>query len=200
MITEPVYMAMTREQFFFTEMREFVRLKLEGLSSTDIIAKITDENLYQFSSRETTKNVAKVCDKRIEALDDPALERAIVEKLASEAKQICLYSIMLQNRTFYDFMVSVIGEKYRNLDLSYSKQDINVFFFRMQQQIPAIEQWSDETIERTKRSIRHILSETGYFNPNDPSMLAYMWICPDLEIAIKRKGDMAALSAFNCFS
>lgn len=44
---------------------------------------------------------------------------------AEIAKQICLYAMMKQYRLVWDFMVTVIGEKYHLKDLSFGKIDLN---------------------------------------------------------------------------
>lgn len=44
-----------------------------------------------------------------------------------EAKQICLYAMMCQYRLIWDFMITVVGEKYKKFDTSFGNMDLNVF-------------------------------------------------------------------------
>ena len=44
----PYNASLTREPFLFYEMRTTARLMDEGLSGEEVIAKIADENLFQY--------------------------------------------------------------------------------------------------------------------------------------------------------
>ena len=81
-----------------------------------------------------------------------------------EAKQICLYAIMKDNRLVWDFMVTVIGEKYRNQDFSYGKLDLTSFFTRLQEQNEAIAGWSESTVKKLKSVLNRILRENDYLD------------------------------------
>ena len=45
--------SITREQFLFYEMRTTARLMREGLSDEEILKRIVEENLFQYSTEET---------------------------------------------------------------------------------------------------------------------------------------------------
>jgi len=57
--------------------------------------------------------MAKACIKRLQALEDDSLVSAIASQPTDVAKQICLYALMKQSRLVWEFMLTVIGEKYR---------------------------------------------------------------------------------------
>jgi hypothetical protein len=42
--------------------------------------------------------------------------------------------MMKDSRLIWEFMITVIGEKYRTRNFSYSRMDLNVFFTRLQEQ------------------------------------------------------------------
>lgn len=69
--------------------------------------------------------MARTCIQRVQALDDADLTHALASAPSEVSKQICLYAMMRQYRLMWDFMVTVIGEKYRSLDTSFSKTDVN---------------------------------------------------------------------------
>lgn len=54
--------------------------------------------------------MAKACLKRLAAMDDIDLIKAIAEQPTDIAKQICLYAMMKQSRLIWEFMLTVIGE------------------------------------------------------------------------------------------
>lgn len=67
-------------------------------------------------------------------MEDDSLVKAIATQPSDVAKQICLYAMMRQYRLVWDFMLTVIGEKYQKLDSSFGRVDLNTFFMRLQEQ------------------------------------------------------------------
>ena len=103
--------ALTREQFLFYEIRIAARLHLAGIDIHDAIKKIKEENLFQFPTEREIASMARVCYKRIKALESNMLVQELAEGPVSVAKQINLYAIMRSNGLVWDFMMQVIGEK-----------------------------------------------------------------------------------------
>ena len=99
----------------------------------------------------------------------------------------------------WDFMTLVIGEKYRQNDMSFGRMDLNVFFMRLQEQDDHVAAWSDSTIAKIKSVIIRVLIENGYLNNNRSEHLNRILIDRTLENAIRSNGDARALAAFNCF-
>ena len=195
----PYHGALTREQFLFHEMRTTARLMADGLSDTQIACRIAEENLFQFPTERSLKQHARTCIKRLKALNDDGLVSAIGSQSVEIAKQICLYAMMRQNRLVWDFMTSVIGEKFRTRDYSYGRLDLNVFFIRLQEQDDWVASWSDKTVAKIKQVLNKCLVETGYLDSVKADHLNPVLICGILERAIRCNFDDAVLPAFNCF-
>ena len=191
---------LTREQFLFYEIRIVASLLLQGLSRDEILVKIKEENLFQFPTERMIDNIAKVCFRRIDALNSETLIEHLAFSSVDIAKQINLYAMMKYNRIVWDFMCTVIAEKFRTQDFSFTKKDINLFFFRLQEQNEAVASWSDQTINKIKQVLIKSLFECGYIDSVKSETLNIVNIVPELEDAIKENNDFAALSAFNCFS
>lgn len=190
--------ALTREQFLFHEMRVTAKLMATGLSDSEILTAITRDNLFQLPTERSVNSLAKCCLKRLQALNDADLVQAIVQAPSEDAKQICLYAMMKQNLLVWDFMVTVIGEKYRLLDTSFRRMDLNIFFTRLQEQNDSIAGWSDQTIQKIKSVLVRVLVENDYLDSNRAERLNPILITPLLEHKIRKTGDIAALPAFNC--
>ena len=107
--------------------------------------------------------------------------------------------MMKQNLIVWDFMTTVIGEKYRTQDFGFSKKDLNVFFFSLQEQSDSVASWSDSTINKIKQVLTKCLAECGYLDSIRALQLNPVTIAPELEDEIKASNDVAALPAFNCF-
>ncbi|MDD2502610.1 MAG: DUF1819 family protein, partial [Clostridia bacterium] len=128
------------------------------------------------------------------------LVQAIATHSADVAKQICLYAMMKQSRLVWDFMLTVIGEKYRLKDTTFGKMDLNVFFMRLQEQDDAVAAWSNSTITRIKQILTKVLVENEYLDNTKSDHLNPVWLNPTLENAIRESGEEVALPAFNCFA
>ena len=146
------------------------------------------------------RKMALACLRRLDALEDNSLVEAIVTQPSDMAKQICMYAMMKQYRLIWDFMITVIGEKYRLSDTTFGKIDLNSYFLRLQEQDDWVATWSDSTVTKLKQVIAKMLVETEYIDSIRATKLNTVWLHPVLENAIRENGDEIVLPAFNCFS
>lgn len=198
--TYPYIASITREQFLFYEMRTTAKLLSAGMTEDQAIEEIVKENLFQYPTERLVSRMAKTCVKRLKTMNDDNLIEAIAVQPVDVAKQICLYAMMEQSRLVWEFMLTVIGEKYRLRDSSFGKIDLNTYFMRLQEQDDTIASWSDTTITKLKQVLARVLVENKYLDNVKSDHLNPVWLHPVLENAIREKGDLAVLPAFNCFS
>ena len=196
----PYNAAITREQFMFYETRTNAKLLSEGMCKKKKKKKIVQENLFQFPTEKSIRQLANCCIRRLEGLKDDSLVQMIATQPADVAKQICLYAMMEQYRLVWDFMITVIGEKYKNFDMSFGKMDLNLFFMRLQEQDDWVATWTDSTINKLKQIIKKILIENQYLNDANADHINPVLISYELENAIRATGKEVALPAFNCLS
>ena len=199
MKTSPYNGSLTREQFLFYEMRTTAKLLSAGKTDEEVVNEIVKENLFQFPTEKSVVLIARGCLRRLHSMNDDTLVSAIASKPTDVAKQICLYAMMKQNRIIWDFMITVIGEKYRLMDTSFGKIDVNTFIMRLQEQDDSVASWSDKTIKKIKSVLVSILVENGYLDSNRSDTLNQVLIDRDLENAIRSNNDDIALAAWGCF-
>ena len=191
--------SLTREQFLFFETRITAKLMLNGASDDEIIDEIVQENLFQYPTEKMIRNLAGVCVRRLRGLEDMNLVDGIANDAVDVAKQVCLYAMMKDSRLLSEFMVTVIGEKYRTRDFSFDPSDLNLFFARLQEQDEHVAGWSDSTIQKIKTVIKNVLRENGYIDSVRSKELNLVLIEPMLEEAIRGNNETELLPAFNCF-
>lgn len=196
----PYNAAITREQFLFYEVRTTAKLLHEGCSSEKVVECIISDNLFQYPTEKSVRKIALACLRRLEALGDHSLVTAIATQPSDVVKQICLYAMMKQYRLVWDFMITVIGEKYRLSDTTFGKIDLNSYFLRLQEQDDWVATWSDSTVTKLKQVIAKMLVENEYIDNIKSTKLNPIWLHPVLEDAIRENGDEISLPAFNCFS
>lgn len=198
--SSPYSAVITREQFLFYEMRTTAKLVAEGLNDEQVADRITSDNLFQYPTEKSVRRMALTCLRRLKALDDPDLVAAIASQPSDVSKQICLYAMMKQYRLVWDFMITVVGAKYENRDMSFSRMDLNVFMMRLQEQDDWVASWSDSTVTKVKQVLARILVDNEYLDSTTADHLNPVLIYPILEDAIRSSGDTKALAAFNCLA
>ena len=190
---------LTREQFLFYETRTVARLMLEGCTLEDVICCVHKENLFQFPTERMISSIAKTCYRRLGSMNSEELVYLLANATSSVGKQINLYAMMKDNRVVWDFMTTVIGEKFRTQEFDFAKRDLNLFFFRLQEQDDGVASWSESTVTKIKQVLIKSLVECDYLDSHRSAVLNAVSIVPELEDGIRANRDFAALAAFNCF-
>ncbi len=190
----------TREHFLFYEMRTTARLMREGLKDDEVIDRIVEDNLFQYPTEKSIRQMARTCVSRLSGLGDESLVEAVASQPSETAKQVCMYAMMKQYRLVWDFMITVIGEKYRMQDFSFSQMDVNVFFMQLQEQDDYVAGWSETTLKKIRQILIRVLAENEYLDNIKSDHINPVWLNPLLENAIRSNNDDRALKAFNCFS
>lgn len=190
---------LTAEQFLFYEIRIVSKQYIDGKSIDEIIEYIQRDNLFQYPTEREISRLTRACYKRLVALGNEKLVYELANAPVEVAKQINLYAMMRYNRLVREFMIDLIGEKYRLHDFSYTKKDINVFFSRLREQNDDIAAWSEKTIMKLKQVLTKCLIETEMLDSFRACELNPIFISAELESGIRENNDLIALSAFNCF-
>lgn len=191
--------ALTREQFLFFEMRTTAKLMAQGLSEEEICMQIYADNLFQFPTEKSIKNVAAGCIRRLNCLNNEELVAAIANRPTEVAKQICLYAMMRQSRLVKEFMISVVGEKFRQKDMAFGQRDATVFLMRLQEQDDYIATWTQSTIAKIRQILIKVLVENDYLDNFKAARLNPVLLTRILEEGIRKNKDEAMFPAFNFF-
>ena len=192
------YRTITREQFLFHEMRIVARLLKEGKTDDQVIQEIAENNLFQYPTERMIKNITQVCLNRFNKANSQELIDIVANDSADAAKQACLFLMMNYYRLVYEFMITVIGEKYRTKDTSFTKMDLNSFFTRLQEQNDVVASWSDATIGKCKQVLKKTLVENGYLDNSRSEVLNPVLLDFRVKEAIEDSNNKEALIAFGC--
>ena len=188
---------LTREQFLFYEIRVVARLLAEGNTRQEATNRIVEDNLFQFPTERMISSIANTCYNRLDILNSLRLVDCIANGDAENAKLINLYAMMRSNKIVWDFMITVIGEKYRTQDFSIEAKDFNLFMMRLQEQNEDVASWSDKTIAKIKQVLKKSLAEAGYLDSTKSTVLNPVLAGYDLIDGIKDNSDHDALAAFD---
>lgn len=191
--------SLTAEQFLFHEMRIVSKKYLDKQSVKEIISEVKKDNLFQYPTERQVSRIVRACFKRVISLDNDRLVKQVTNAPIDIAKQINLYSIMRYNRMVWEFMVDVVGEKYRQNDDTLTVKDINEFFTRLQEQNDSVASWSELTIKKLSQVLRKCLVEVEILDTSKSTKLNPILISTELEEGMRENHDEAAFSAFNYF-
>ena len=191
--------SLTREQFLFYETRVVARMVADGHTREETLQAVKEENLFQFPTERMIASICNTCMRRLECLNSSELIQALSDGPLEDAKLINLYSMMRDNRIVWDFMISVIGEKYRTQDYELIPGELNTFILHLQEQNDQVAAWSDSTVQKIKQVLKRCLLECGYLESAKSTQLVAVSPCPSLIAAIRQNRDTEALAAFNSF-
>lgn len=171
---------------------------LEGLDEEEIVQTVFAKNLFQYPSQRMLKDRARVCLRRMKGIQGiPYLLEAVAQGAQLEARQAVLVAMMRDNGLVAEFMVQVIGRKYQQMDLSFTRKDINTFFMNLQQQNAAVAAWSQGTVERIKGVLVTCLKETEHIQDMKQGVLQPVLVSQSFTDALRSGGLSSFLPAFN---
>lgn len=190
--------SLTREQFMFREMRMVAQLYKKGQNTSQIIESVMRENLFQYPTEREVKGKCRVALRRLEMISSSeTLLGLLAEGTLREAKQAALVAMMCDSQLLADFMVEVVGEKYRRLEMTITRKDVNLFFEQLRERDQAVGEWSDSTVRRIRSVLMYVLRENGYLEGIGSEELVPVLISEEFETALRAAGLRRFLPAFN---
>lgn len=192
------YKAITKEQFLFHEMRTIAKMVIENKTDEEILNEVVQDNLFQYPTEKSLREITRTCLSRLRIFDDNRVAEIIATGNVQSAKQACLFAMMEQNRLVWDFMVGVIGEKYRTRDYYFSMTDLNSYFTRLQEQNDDIASWSESSIKKCKQVLMRLLIENEYLENRKATQLNPIYLDSYFKNVVSDI-DSVALCAFNSF-
>lgn len=189
--------SLTREQFLFREARIIARLVLQNKDDHEIANEVYEDNLFQYPTERMVHDIVRVVLKRVHGLENVNLLEQLAKGPLELAKQINLYAIMRTNRLVKDFMIEVLGTKFKTQDFSISRRDVNAFFTHLKEQDEHVNHWSENTIKKLKQVLIKFLIEVEFILSIDEEVLHVIYSYPELTEAIKVNQDQDMLIVFS---
>jgi hypothetical protein len=186
--------SLTSDAFLYYELKQILKLKIQGLTDDGIRKNVIEENIFQYKSKESTNRIVSSVMKRVKVLDDYLINLIINEPM-EVGKIINLYCIMKTSRLFFEFMNEVISEKLEYNYETLEKKDLNIFFTAKAEQSEIVAGWSETTKNKLKQVILKILSEVHVLEDTKSDKLNRLIIPIELKDYIINLGDKAYLKA-----
>lgn len=152
--------ALTGASFLFYEIKQIVKLSLEGLTDKEIKEKVIENNLFEYQYTSSLIRATPSLLRRKNVLDHKLMNMLLHENVET-AKMVNLYAIMKTDRLFFDWMVEVIAQKLYEGDFLLEKKDINMFFAHKAEQNEKVASFKDQTVRKLQTVHQRILHEAG---------------------------------------
>ncbi|MCB2290856.1 DUF1819 family protein [Clostridium sp. CS001] len=185
---------LTSASFSYYELKQVLKLKVEGLSDKEIKDKVNEENIFQYKSKSSSNKIMSAIIVRVKVLDEYLIKTIISEPMEI-GKIVNLYIIMKTNRLFFEFMNEVIRERLEFNNDILEKKDINIFFIAKAEQSETVAQWSEVTNRKLKQVILKILTEVGILENIKTGKLSRLIIPPELKDYLINIGDRGYIEA-----
>ena len=125
----------TREQFLLREMRVACQLRLDGIGNDEIVEKVKADNLIQYPTERMVGNIARVCCKRIDAVDSDQIVHIIASGMHDASAQANLYAMMCTYPLVRDFMENEVGRRFAELDYQLGPVEMGAYITRLQTEL-----------------------------------------------------------------
>ena len=167
-----------------------------GYTDRDAVQSIMENNLYGLDIDDRAAQLAyfalmmKACE-----YDRRFLRRGVPVSYT----HLDVYkrqAMMCQSQLLADFMIEVVGEKYRLLDMTLTAKDLNLFFAHLGEKDEKVAGWSPATVKKIKYVLTNVLRENGYMEGVRSETLYPVFISDSLEVSLKEAGLQRYLAAF----
>ena len=160
------YRAITSENFYYTDIKRTAKIVMDKrYSREELIEIIKEKGIIEYN---TEYNFNK-----------KFLSIKLAEESPDIGKFINLFSIVLNERIFYDFFNEVIKEKYFLLDYYITNDEFISFMNEKEEQEEEIKNWSSETKRKIIVKIKAFLVESGYLVKTETGYKIIRPLIPD---------------------
>lgn len=174
--------------FLLFELKQVVKLKLQGLSSKEIRNVVQNENVFQFNNKGRITRTLPSVMRRLEAIDE-SLAILMIEGSVEDQKALNLYAIMKTDLLFHEFMDEVIRRKFEFNDYVLEKKELNLFFTEKEEQSERVASWSEINIEKLKRAYMQVMIESGIIQDRKSRGLNRLLINEQVKDHLRHLGD-----------
>lgn len=189
--------AITTDQFLYNEIKITAPLFLEGKTLDEATQIISKDNLYQFPTERNNRRIARVCYKRLQALESTEAIEELLNGPADQSRLINLYAIARTSGLVWEFLRQVIGEKFLNQDRTFSKPDINSFISNLQATDEAAAKWRGSTPSHIAQILHKFMVEAGYLDSKTDQNINSVYIDDLLKHLIESNHEEEILPAFH---
>ena len=131
------------------------------MNRQDVIDRCLNEDVLGIDSKVRIYEVASKILRRLALLDDYLLMK-FIKADAVTSKFVLLYSIMRQDKLFFEFIFEIYQDAIYNSKQYISQDDFDRFFLVKKESSDIVRGWSEVTINDLAKAYRNILKDSGF--------------------------------------
>ncbi len=170
MITQNYSSGLVSESYWLIEFKDYLKLKRDKLTDTEIKAKIIQNNIFGAPNEYRAKRIYGYIKRRADSLDENAIELFFNSDLSMQ-RLFNLVCILRNSRIFFEFINEVYREKIILGIDTIEPSDIRIFFNNKIVQSEVIAEWKEPTRKRIQGSFMTILTESNLLIERDNKKL-----------------------------
>lgn len=181
--------------YMFYNSKKIANLMIAGRNGKELKKYCLEMNTVGVDSIDRNKEITSKIYDRLSRLDKYLLEQFVVSDIIT-SKFILLFSIMKQDRLFFEFMFEVYREAILNEKKYISIDDFDNFFKIKKEANEKVLSWGHYTIDQISKAYRNVLRESG-FGKNDKRniLLIKQLVNPDVITHIIHNGEIDYIKA-----
>lgn len=146
--------------YLYKQTKKASALINKGMEVDCLKEKSLEENIFQLESEARKKEIASIIISRLSGVDKYIIDK-IENSNIETSKILVLYTIIKNDRLFFEFINEVYREKILLKDLYIRDKDFSNFFQSKKEQSEKVESWSEYTFKKLKQVYIRILFESG---------------------------------------
>ncbi|ENZ01376.1 DUF1819 family protein [Clostridium thermobutyricum] len=146
--------------YLYKQTKKASALINQGMEVDCLKEKSLEENIFQLESEARKKEIASIIISRLSGVDKYIIDK-IENSNIETSKILVLYTIIKNDRLFFEFINEVYREKILLKDLYIRDKDFSNFFQSKKEQSEKVASWSEYTFKKLKQVYIRILFESG---------------------------------------
>ena len=169
------------ESFWFTELKQIIKLRYNNVSWDEIKKLCVEENLLGIAKQSRSIRIYGYLKGRVDCIDKELMEIFLSSDLETQ-KLINIISVARKNKLFLEFLYEIYREKAIIGHSELTPSDINIFFKDKQLQDSNIATWTDVTFRRLRSTYMNFLTDAGMVRLHNKKRLITL---PILDIVLE---------------
>lgn len=160
-IYNKAYVCRTKEHLWFQETKDaLIAIGMNEMAATDIAQRSDGENFFNAASKSRAREISQTVIRRVGVVNNDFINYFGMQNVENQ-KIMVLVMVMLEDRTFFDFMNEIFREKSVIGDYNLNDGEIIRFIHNLQEKDEKAATWSDASIQKLKLYIKNLLKDSG---------------------------------------
>ncbi len=161
-----IYRAVTSENFYYSDIKRIARALVKAGEVEDLKQFVEDKHLIEYDTVHNFNKKFRTAKKRLAVLDSFLLNK-LANAGSDMGKFIILFSILLNERLFLEFMDEVIQERYSSYEYYVYESEFIGFIREKAELHEEVAKWSEASKKKMAVKLKNFFREGGYLTQDE---------------------------------